>query len=180
MRNSLRLAAVGAALTAVSFASTANAAATATANANAEILSTLQVLNTAAMDFGQIAVNGADVLTVSADTANPAACPANLVCAGTPAPASFNVIGTAGVGVTASVVETTVDLTYVNWTGGGAAPTMPLNNFTVHFPLGNTLVAAVAGDPGQAGFNVGGDLGVAAGQAAGLYQGSFTVSVEYQ
>lgn len=169
MRNSIRIAAVGAALaSSLAFSGAANAAASATANANAEILSTISVVKDQDMDFGQIAVNGADTLVISADEGNPAACPTNLICAGARAPAKFTISGTAGVGTTAAVRQASVSLT-------SGTNSMTLNSFTVFFPNGNTLNAS-----GDAQVNVGGSLAVGAGQAAGLYTGSFDVDVEYQ
>lgn len=169
MRNSIRIAAVGAALaSAVAFSGAANAAATAQASANAEILSTISVVKDQDMDFGQIAVNGAATLTISADEGNPAACPANLICAGARVPAKFTISGTPGVGTVASVQQASVNLT-------SGANTMSLSNFSVFFPNGNTLDVA-----GDAQFNVGGDLAVSGTQAAGLYTGTFDVDVEYQ
>jgi hypothetical protein len=169
MRNSIRIAAVGAALaSAVAFSGAANAAASASANANAEILTTISVVKDQDMDFGQVAVNGADTLVISADEGNPAACPANLICAGARVPAKFTISGTAGVGTTASVRQASISLT-------SGANSMTLGSFTVFFPNGNTLDAA-----GEAQVNVGGSLGVGASQAAGLYTGSFDLDVEYQ
>jgi hypothetical protein len=118
--------------------------------------------------IGQIAVNGADTLVISADEGNPAACPANLICAGARVPAKFTISGTSGVATTASVRQTSVDLT-------SGTNTMTLGSFSVFFPNGNTLDAL-----GDAGVNVGGSLAVGAGQAAGLYTGSFDLDVEYQ
>ncbi|HVR90046.1 MAG TPA: DUF4402 domain-containing protein [Novosphingobium sp.] len=166
MRNSIRFAAMGAALaTAVSFGSAANAAATASATATAEILSTLTVTNTRGLDFGQVAVNGAGTLRVAGDGS--ITCSANLVCTGTRQTAAFNVTGTSGVAYSAVVTTASVPLS-------SGANTMTLNNFSVYFPDGTTLVA------GASSFNVGGTLNVGASQAAGLYSGNFTVSVEYQ
>lgn len=55
MRNTLRIALVGAALSAVSFASAASAATSATANASAEVLTTLTLTANSSLNFGQIA-----------------------------------------------------------------------------------------------------------------------------
>lgn len=166
MRNSIRYTAIGAALAAaVSFGSAANAAATATATASAEILSTLTVTNTAGLDFGQVAVNGAGTLNVAGDGS--VTCSANLVCTGTRQTAAFDVTGTNGVAYGAVVTTASVPLS-------SGANTMTLNNFDVYFPTGTTLVGGVSS------FNVGGTLNVGAAQAAGLYSGTFTVSVEYQ
>ena len=166
MRNSIRFAAMGAAaVAALSFGSAASAATTATATATAEILSTLTVTNTAALDFGQVAVNGAGTVRITG--ASSVTCSANLVCTGNRRPAAFAVTGTSGVAVSAAVTAASVSLS-------SGANTMTLNNFDLYFPDGNTLVA------GATTFNVGGTLNVGAAQAAGVYNGSFTVSVEYQ
>lgn len=169
MRNSIRIAAASAAALAASFASTAYAADTATANATAEVLSTISVNKTQDLLFGQIAVNGNGNLVIGAD--GTITCPAALVCTGVRQPAAFNVTGTNGVGVSASVNQTSVTLTHAT----NPARTFTLDNFTVLFPLGTTLVG------GAADFNVGGTLHVTSANAeAGVYNGSFDVTVEYQ
>ena len=166
MRNSIRFAAVSAALAAaVSFGSAASAATTATATASAEILSTLTVTNTQGLDFGQVAVNGAGTVRVTG--AGLVTCSASLVCTGTRQTANFNVTGTSGVALNTSVTTASVTLS-------SGANTMTLNNFDIYYPNGNSLVA------GASTFSVGGTLNVGASQAAGLYAGTFTVSVEYQ
>ncbi len=172
MRNSTRLAVVGAALAAVSFGSAANAATTASATATAEILSTLAIVNNTGLRFGTIAVNGAGSATVGGDGST--SCSASLVCAGTRAPASYTITGSDTVGVALTVPTTNATLTYVGWLGGGAAPTMTVSGFNAYFPTGTTLVG------GTTTVQVGGVLAVAAAQAAGTYSGSFDVSVEYQ
>lgn len=171
MRNSIRLAAIGA-VAAVSFASSAQAATTATATATAEILSTLAITNTAGLNFGTIAVNGAGTAVVGADGNN--SCSTTLVCGGTRAPAAFRITGSDTVGVNAIVPTTATTLTYLGWTGAGAAPTMSLSSFTSYFPTGTTLVG------GETNVLVGGSLAVGAAQVAGVYSGTFDVSVEYQ
>lgn len=174
MNKSIRIVAMTAAAAgALSFAGSANAAASASASANAEILSTITVTRDQDLDFGRIAVNGAGVLTVSADESAPAPCPATLICQGARVPAKFTIAGTAGSGTGASVREASINLT-------SGANSMLLDNFTVFFPNGNTLALP---DPlatsGEAQFNVGGDLTVGAAQPAGLYTGTFNVDVDY-
>lgn len=167
MRTSLRLAAAGAALAAaVSFGGVANAAATANATASAEILSTLTVTKTKDLDFGQIAANGAGTLAING--AGTPTCSAALVCTGTRQVADFTVTGTAGSAVLASVTTPSISLS------DGAGHSMTVNAFDVYYPSGTTLAG------GSTTFNVGGTLNVAAAQVAGLYSGTFTVSVEYQ
>lgn len=169
MRNSLRIAAVGAALAAASFATSANAAATATATATAEVLQTLTLTADSALDFGQIAPNTGGTVTVHADST--VAQTGGLVWTGTRAPAGFTVTGSNG-----ATVVLTLPSAAVNLTRSGGSDTMTLSGFTASptgaFQLGSTT--------GSATFNVGGTLAVAANQVAGLYSGTFNVSVEYQ
>ena len=175
MRNSTRLAVVGAALAAVSFGSAANAATTATATATAEILSTLAIVNDTGLDFGTIAVNGAGTAKVSADGASDSCTAVALVCGGTRAPAGFTITGASGVGVAITLPAAASTLTYVGWTGTLATtPTMSLSSFTSYFPAGTTLVA------GSTTVSVGGSLAVAALQEPGTYTGTFSVSAQYQ
>ncbi len=173
MRNSTRFAVVGALVAAVSFGSAANAATTASATATAEILSTLAIVNTDGLNFGTIAVNGAGSATVSADNSSNS-CSATLVCGGVRAPAAFSITGSDTVGVAVTLPSSAATLTYVGWTGAGAAPTMSLNSFTSYFPNGTTLVS------GATSVQVGGTLAVGAAQPAGNYSGTFNVSVQYQ
>lgn len=167
MRNTLRIALVGAALSAVSFASAASAATSATANASAEVLSTLTLTADSSLNFGQIAANTGGSVTVNADTT--AAFTGSLVSTGTRAPASFTVTGTPN----ANVVVTLP--TSATLTRAGGTETMGISNFNT-LPTG----AFQLNGTGSANFTVGGTLTVASGQASGVYNGTFSVSVEYQ
>jgi hypothetical protein len=167
MRNTLRFAIIGATLGAVSFASAAQAATTATANASAEVLSTLTLSATSALSFGQIAANTGGSVTVNADST--VASSGGLVSTGTRAPAGFSVTGTPG----ANVVLTLP--TSATLTRSGGTETMAIAGFNSNpggtFQLGGT---------GTADFAIGGTLTVASGQVAGVYNGTFSVAVEYQ
>lgn len=174
MRNSLRLAVVGAALGAISFASAANAAATATATATAEVLDTLTLTADSPLDFGLIAANTGGTVTVNADST--VAKTGDLVSTGTRSPAAFTVVGSAGTTVGLTLPTSASTLTLQGWTGAGAAPTMSLAGFNSN-PGGAFQLNATTGD---ATFNVGGTLTVAGNQAPGVYSGTFDVSVEYQ
>ena len=168
MRKSIRLAAVSIAA-AASFASAAHAADTATATASAEVLSTIAVTKDLDMSFGQVAVNGDGTFVLGAD--GTFSCTAALICAGTRQAAQFTVTGTAGVAVTACVNQASIDLVHAT----DNTKTFTLDNFVVDFPSGNTLAG------GSSTFNVGGTLNVVAANAlAGVYSGSFDVTVEYQ
>lgn len=175
MRNSIRFAA--AALAAVSFAATAQAATTAVGTATAEVLSTLTVTPDADLRFGQIAANGGGTIVIPANSASAITTTGTLVSTGTRGAAQFTVAGNVGVRVSLTSLSVTSPLTWQGtWTGGGATPTMALSALTSQWDNNvDTLDAA-----GEAVFNVGGTLGVAANQAPGVYSGTFSVAVEYQ
>ncbi len=167
MRNTLRIALVGAALSAVSFASAASAATSATANASAEVLTTLTLTANSSLNFGQIAANTGGSVTVNADST--ASSSGTLISTGTRAPAGFTVTGTPN----ASVVLTLP--TSATLTRSGGTDTMSISGLNAH-PAG----AFQLGSTGSSNFSIGGTLTVASGQVAGVYNGTFSVSVEYQ
>lgn len=164
MRNTLRIALVGAALSAVSFASAASAA---TANASAEVLTTLTLTANSSLNFGQIAANTGGSVTVNADST--ASSSGTLISTGTRAPAGFTVTGTPN----ANVVLTLP--TSATLTRSGGTETMSISGFNAN-PAG----AFQLGSTGSSNFSIGGTLTVASGQVAGVYNGTFSVSVEYQ
>jgi hypothetical protein len=167
MRNTLRIALVGAALSAVSFASAASAATSATANASAEVLTTLTLTANSSLNFGQIAANTGGSVTVNADST--ASSSGTLISTGTRAPAGFTVTGTPN----ANVVLTLP--TSATLTRSGGTETMSISGFNAN-PAG----AFQLGSTGSSNFSIGGTLTVASGQVAGVYNGTFSVSVEYQ
>lgn len=169
MRNSLRLAVVGAALGVLSFASAANAATTATATATAEVLSTLSVSADTALDFGQIAANTGGTVTVNADSS--VSKTGALVSTGTRAPATFTVVGSKG-----AIVALTLPSSAATLTRSGGTETMSLSGWNSN-PNGAFQLDATTG---SSTFSVGGTLTVANAQVAGVYSGTFDVSVEYQ
>ena len=167
MRNSLRLAVVGA-LAVASFAGSAQAATSATGTATAEVLSTLTVTNTSALQFGQIAANNGGTVSVNANGS--ASASGSIVSTGTRAPATFAVTGSPN----ASVIVT-LPSGPINLTRSGGSETMAVSAFNTAPSGGFQLDSSGAGS-----FAVGGTLTVAANQASGSYSGSFSVSVEYQ
>lgn len=167
MRNSLRLAVVGA-VAAASFATSAQAATTATGTATAEVLSSLTVTATADLQFGQIAANTGGTVTVNADST--VASSGALISTGTRSPAAFDVVGSPNAMVVVSLPASPVDLTR-----SGGTETMSLGGFNTN-PNGAFQLDA----SGNGAFNVGGTLSVASGQVPGAYSGTFVVSVEYQ
>lgn len=166
MLKSLRIGAAGAAIAATLGMTSAAHAVTAQADATAEILEalTLSVVTGSTLDFGVLAANGADTITVAPNSA--VTCGANLICTGTASAVELTVDGSAGatVGVTFPSASTTL-------TGPGTA--MTLDTFTV-----SASTLTLTGSPDS--FTVGGTLHVNAAQAAGTYTGQFDVEVEYQ
>lgn len=167
MRNTLRIAIVGAALGAVSFASAASAATSATANASAEVLSTLTLAANSALSFGQIAANTGGSVTVNADSTVTSS--GSLVSTGTRAPAGFTVTGTPNANVVLTLPSS------ATLTRSGGTETMSIAGFN-----SNPGGAFQLGATGSSNFAVGGTLTVASGQVSGTYNGTFAVSVEYQ
>ena len=167
MRNTLRIALVGAALSAVSFASSASAATSATANASAEVLATLTLTANSSLNFGQIAANTGGSVTVNADSTVTSS--GSLISTGTRAPAGFTVPGSPN----ANVVLTLP--TSATLTRSGGTETMSISGFNANpggaFQLGST---------GSSNFSIGGTLTGASSQASGGYNGPFSVAVEYQ
>ena len=168
MRNSLRIAALGAALAAGSLATSAHAAATATATATAEVLETLTLTAVDDLNFGQIAANTGGTVTVNADST--VASTGTLISTGTRAPATFTVTGSASTSVVVTLPSAAVNLTR-----SGGTETMSLDTFNSN-PNGAFQLSAA----GTGAFSVGGTLTVANGQVPGSYSGTFPVSVEYQ
>lgn len=169
MRNTIRLAAAGAALAALSFGSSAFAADQESATATAEVLSTITVTKNQDMSFGQIAVNGNGTYVLNTDSSH--SCTGGLICTGARQAARFTINGTTATAVSAVVNESSINLVHAT----DSTKTFQLNDFQVAFPDGNTLVAG--GTP----FNVGGTLNVLSANAVtGLYSGTFNVTVEYQ
>lgn len=167
MRNSLRLAAVGA-IAAASFATSAQAATTASATATAEVLSSLTVTSTADLQLGQIAANTGGTVTVNADST--VASSGSLISTGTRSPAAFSVVGSPNASVIVTLPTLPVNLTRVSGT-----ETMSLSGFNTN--PGGAFQLDVAG---AGSFTVGGTLAVGSGQVPGTYTGTFSVSVEYQ
>ncbi|MEN9682820.1 MAG: hypothetical protein RLZZ427_571 [Pseudomonadota bacterium] len=167
MRNSLRIAAVGAALAAASLTTAANAAATATATA--EVLNSLTLAATGSLEFGQLAANSGGTVIVNANST--VSQTGGLVSNGTRTPAAFSVTGSPNALVTVSLPTSAATLTRA-----GGAETMTLDGFNTN-PNG---AFQLDGATGAGAFTVGGTLHVASGQVPGTYSGTFSVSVEYQ
>ena len=138
---------------------------TATANAAANIITPMSITKNVDLSFGNIAA-GTAAGTVVLGT-NGTRTPNNVILpsvTGTVAASQFTVSGLA-------------DATYVITLPGSITITSGTNNMTVDNFTENATKTLTAGNET---FNVGATLNVAAGQAVGLYQGSFNVTVDYQ
>jgi hypothetical protein len=167
MHKTIRLTTAGAAIAAALALTSAADAATTSGSATAEILSALSVAEDTGLDFAQIAVNGAGTVTVGTGATPVDTCSAALVCAGTKSRGVFTVTGAPGIGVTASVQESSISIT-------SGANSMTVDGFTLYWPTGTTLDAS-----GNRSFDVGATLHVANAQATGVYTGTYTVDVAY-
>ena len=138
--------------------------ATASANAKAQVLKALTVAKTVDLDFGTI-ISGAASATVNLTAAGTLTCGTGLICAGTPATARFEITGTV-----AQVVN--IATTNASLTGPGAAMSATLSP--------STALLTLTGVPATDFFRIGGVLNVGGAQVEGTYNGSFTVTVNYQ
>lgn len=142
----------------------------ATGDATATVVEPLQVSQDTAMDFGQFSAptSATETITMATD--------GSMTTSGTEIHL-FSPIGTAGAftitGEPGKLVAVSLGAATVQLSDGGTN-TMDLS------PALSTLAAALDGTTGQAALSVGGDLDVVAGQAAGSYSGTYTVTVNYQ
>ena len=134
---------------------------------SAEVLATLTLTANSSLNFGQIAANTGGSVTVNADSTVTSS--GSLISTGTRAPAGFTVTGSPN----ANVVLTLP--TSATLTRSGGTETMSISGFNANpggaFQLGST---------GSSNFSIGGTLTVASSQASGVYNGTFSVAVEYQ
>jgi len=172
MSKILRYAAAGMAMASLGVASTANAATSDTADVTAEILTALSVAVDPAdntLDFGQIAPGAsAATIVVAPDGTMTGGCPTAVICAGSTNAPSFDVVGNPNALVYVTFTNASETLT------NAASDTMTVGTFTTDG--GGQLTLDGSGD---GSFTVGGSLGVAASQAAGVYTGTLEVNVAY-
>ena len=140
-------------------------AATDTGTASAQIVTPIAITNTTDLFFGSIVADPAGD-TISLDTANNATITNTSVITGISTSGSFDVTGTTGAVYTVTLPGPTLI------SSGGN--NMTVNNFS-HDGGATPTIAA-----GGSTLNIGADLTIAAGQAQGVYTGTYTVTVEYQ
>ncbi|WP_170001643.1 DUF4402 domain-containing protein [Pseudopontixanthobacter vadosimaris] len=191
MKNLIRVGAAGTAMViAMGLSPAAMAAATANSNATVEILKPIQLENISGLDFGAIAVNTAGTIALSTD--NVANCTGGIVCTGTTQISEFRVFnGTAGKTVTITMPNNLdlVSTAAVNPASPTAAEKVELSNFTTNAASrsvtvnGNTAtvreVTLSNNAAAEANFKLGGTLNFDGSEAAGTYNGTFGVTVEY-
>ncbi|HEX7029957.1 MAG TPA: DUF4402 domain-containing protein [Gammaproteobacteria bacterium] len=160
------LLAATAALSAPLFAFTANAASD-TANATATIVQAIAITNGGDLAFGSIVADTATAGTVviAADGTKSSTGGVTTTTAQTTSAAQFTVTGVTDYAFTVTLPSSPVTLS------DGGTNNMTVDTFTDNAP------ANITG--GSVTFGVGGTLNVAAGQAAGNYTGTFSVSVAY-
>lgn len=180
MKKALRISAAGVAMAAAMGMSSVAHADNADATATAEILEalTLDLQTGTSLDFGAMVVSadpGVDsTVSIAADGTLDCS-DANIVCSGTTGVPTFDVGGTASKAVTISLPTADVDLTHTN-----GVNTVVLSSFVTDAAdnaAGNPEVNLDAS--GAASFSVGGEITIESDDPAGIYTGSFNVSVEY-
>lgn len=142
-------------------------AATGTGSATVEILEAITVTEDTGLNFGLISPS-ASIGTVDVTELSARSCSGGVTCVGTgtAAAGAFTITGTTDANVQ---VTLPADVTL---TGPGTDMTATLSSAAESGTL------ALTG--GAATFNVAGSLAVGANQAAGTYNGTYTVTVNYQ
>ena len=135
----------------------------------AQLLRSLTLTKLADMDFGDLAVAGAGTAVINPVTDTLTTSGGILPLGGTPHAAQFR-----GVATGSSVVIIRVPNGGVNLTRVGGTETILLNAFTLDGQSKRAMAQA-----GVFTFKVGGTLRPAAGQADGLYTGTFDVTIQY-
>lgn len=174
MKKTIRLGVAGAAMFAALGMSSVAHADTATADATAEILDALVLTNDTGLDFGTMVITGAGAVTLAADGTLDCTA-ANIICSGTTSVAGFSVEGTANKDVTVNLPSATssVDLVRVGGVATDAADVIVLDAFTA------TSGSVTLDGTGEATFDVGGSITLDGSETAGVFEGTFDVSVEY-
>lgn len=156
-----------AAIGALSVSAVPAAAQQADAGAGANIIAPLQISKNTDLYFGTIAPSLTDAGIVSVNADGSRVCGPQLTCLTVDhTAANFSVTGETDASYTIAL-PSTIQI------ANGVGDTMDVYDFT-----GSKSGGVLGG--GTDSFDVGGKLAVSAAQPAGVYSGSFTVSVEYQ
>ena len=180
MTKTIRFGAAGIAMFAALGLGSAAHADTASADARAEVLAALELTNNEALNFGTVVLNaGSTGGSVDVDASGSRNCGGDVICGPGAAEqaAEFTVTGAAGTNVLITVQDlgtTPVSLRHnANTTSTNAEHNIELT----------ALVPSTTGGPGFPGtadFTVGGTISLDGSEIAGVYEGTFEVSVAYQ
>ncbi|NNF96445.1 MAG: DUF4402 domain-containing protein [Halobacteria archaeon] len=135
--------------------------------ATANVLAPLTITQKYAMDFGDVAGDTASATTVVLTTAGATSSADGAFTGGSPTAGEFDVTGGDSLAYNITLPASTT------LTSGGDS--MTVDNFN-HDAGG----APALDGSGKHTFKVGATLNLGAGQAAGVYNGTYTVTVEYQ
>ena len=178
MTKTIRFGAAGIAMFAAMGMSSVAHADTATADATAEVLDALVLNNNTGLDFGSMVVSGAGTVTIESDGSLDCTA-ADIVCSGTTSVAGFSVEGTASKAVTINLPGASVDLLHPDFSLATAAQhTIELGSFTSS-ENGTSGPEVTLDGTGNASFDVGGTITLDGTEAAGVFEGTFDVSVDY-
>lgn len=144
-------------------------AATATIPMTAKVIAAIAVSKTANLLFGTITETGAGTVVLTNAGARSATGGVSLIGGPTGQAGGFNVIAATGVNYDITVPATAA------LTGGG--DTMTAQSFTLD---GGAIAATYANVAATRNFKLGATLNVPGGQATGTYNGSVTITANYQ
>lgn len=147
------------------------------ATARAEVLEALELINDTALDFGTMVVSGNGTVTLAADGTLDCT-NANIVCSGTTSVAGFSVDGSGNQAVTINLPTSAVTLQGPGFSAADNTTFITLNGFTSS-ENGATAPEVTLDNTGAGTFDVGGTIELNTNQVPGVYEGQFTVSVEY-
>jgi hypothetical protein len=147
-------------------------AADATGNASANVLAPLTLTQAAGgdMQFGDVAGDNTLATTVVLTTGGVASSGDGAYVANNGQAGTFNVTGGANLGYTIALPAAAITL------NDGGANNMTVDTFTHSYGVGPGTLDGTGNDS----FTVGATLNIGAAQPAGLYQGTYTVTVDYQ
>ncbi len=148
------------------------------ATASANVIAPIQITKIADLVFGDFAPGTGGTVTVSTSGARTATGPVLSTAGTAPSAARFNVLGEAN--ATFSITYSG-DTELTNTTGGGGE-TMLLtrhSDLTGTGTIAGEVSSGTLGAGGTGSIYVGGTLAVSATQVPGNYQGTVTVTVEY-
>lgn len=181
----LRAAALACAMLCGAIGTAVSAAGTASAPSQATVLNPLSLVKTADLDFGNIITPSTAGTVVLVPTSSPScSVTGGLVHSGACQPAAFYGYGTDGGMV--SINRPNAPITISN--GSQTMTIIPVTfdgdpnlTYVSGNPNGNgALRYRINSASGLFSFRIGGTLNVSAGQAPGVYTGTFSVSIHYQ